>query len=626
MKKPRSRKPGTFSITKKRPETLRGRMASLMHGPAERIIGLKEINRIHRDLKEGDDGRPFADRCLEALGVAYEVSMKDVGRVPEQGQPVIVVCNHCFGGLEGIFLASLLPSLRDDVRIMANYLLGGIDEFSDLFILVDPFGKKDAKRRNLKPMKESIRCLQGGGMLAMFPSGEVASFNLKTRGMREPPWSETVAGLVRRTQCPVLPVFFDGRNSIPFQLAGMVHPRLRTIMLPRQLLNKRGRKFPFYIGNLIPFKRLAEFDTDKAMTAYLRARTYNLAHRRRKKPHRLISFPSAIRRRPSQEQTIVRAVPSERLLRDVASLPAEQMLVESAGLEAWYARTPQIPAILREIGRLREKTFRAVGEGTGKSIDLDRYDEYYVHVFLWNPETREIIGAYRLGPTDEIVPKMGKRGLYTSSLFKYKRGLLRQLDPAIEMGRSFVREEYQKDYTSLYLVWKGVSHYIARYPRYRYVFGPVSINANYRSSSRDLLVAFLKENQFLPDMARLVKARMPLRKTTIKKSWRDPSFSTVVTNITEVECLIKDIETELQGMPILLKQYLKLGGKLLGFNIDPDFQYVCDGLILVDLTEADRRALGRYMSPDGLVSFLAYHGIQYEPPGKSRTKETSTDE
>jgi len=598
-------------------------MASLMYGPAEKIMGLAAMNRKHEELV--DDGRPFADRVLEALGIAYEVSAADVSHVPEEGRPVVVVCNHCFGGLEGIFLASLLPSLRADVKIMANYILGRIDELKDLFILVDPFGGRDSQRRNLKPMKESLRWLQKGGMLTVFPSGEVASFNLKTRSLREPPWSETVAGLVRRTKSPVLPVFFDGRNSIPFQLAGMVHPRLRTIMLPRQLLNKRGRKFPFYIGNVIPYKRLAEFETDKAMTAYLRARTYNLAHRRRKKPHRLVSFPLPIRRRASQEQTIVRAVPAERLKRDVAALPPDQMLVESAGLEAWFARAPQIPAVLREIGRLREKTFRAVGEGTGNSIDTDRYDVYYVHVFLWNPEKNEIIGAYRLGPTDEILPKMGKKGLYTSSLFKYKRGLLRQLEPAIEMGRSFVREEYQKDYASLYLVWKGVSHYIARYPRYRYVFGPVSINANYRSSSRDLLVAFLKENQFLPDLARMVKARMPLRKTKIRKNWKDPSFSAVVNNINEVESLIKDIETELQGMPILLKQYLKLGGKLLGFNIDPDFQFVCDGLILVDIVEADRRAMGRYMSQEGLSRFLAYHGIDYTPPRGGCGKETPKD-
>ena len=563
----------------------------------DKALGLDSIHAVYQDAAGGPPDRPFADRVLDALNLSYNVSETDLARVPDQG-PIVVVANHCFGGVEGVILASLLGTVRADFKIMANYMLSRIPEMRDLFIFVDPFGGKKATAANVKSLKQTLQWLRDGRMLAVFPSGEVAHFDLRRQSVVESDWSSTVAGLVRRTKSPVLPVFFEGRNTVLFHLLGLLHPRLRTARLPHEVLNKRDREVPIHIGTPIPASRLARFESDEDLTAYLRMRTYNLRNRRPRKSHRVLRLPLP-RRKPPPEAPVAEPVAPAVLADEVAALPGEQRLLTSNELEIWTARATQAPALLRDIGRLREITFRAIGEGTGKAVDLDRYDDYYLHLFLWNRDTREVVAAYRLGGTDEIVPRYGLKGLYTNSLFRYRRKLLNRIAPALEMGRSFVRESYQKNYASLLMLWKGIAHYVTLNPRYRILFGPVSISDSYQSSSRDLLVAFLKMNNYQPDLARLVKARTPLRQSFIQKI-RNKKLRTVVDSIGEVESLITDVETELSGIPILLKQYLKLGGKLIGFNIDPEFGYVLDGLILVDLHETDPKILSRYMGKEEL--------------------------
>ena len=229
----------------------------------------------------------------------------------------------------------------------------------------------------------------------------------------------------------------------------------------------------------------------------------------------------------------------------------------------------------------------------------------------------ELVGAYRLGKSDVIMQALGKKGLYTSTLFKFRKKLLKRISPALEMGRSFIRKEYQRNYSSLLVLWKGLAHYVAMNPDYKILFGPVSINSEYQSTSRQLLVGFLKQNESLPDLARLVKPRKPMRTNPIRK-WKLRRIKSTVKDLEDVDSLIADIETNLTGVPILLRQYLKLGGKLLAFNIDPDFSYVLDGLILVDLTKTDPKVLERYMGREKTTRFLAYHGVQTlakpEPP------------
>ncbi|MCI0529211.1 MAG: GNAT family N-acetyltransferase, partial [Nitrospira sp.] len=287
-------------------------------------------------------------------------------------------------------------------------------------------------------------------------------------------------------------------------------------------------------------------------------------------------------------------------------LPPEQRLVENREYIVFQARASQIPHVLYEIGRLREITFRQVGEGTSKSMDLDRFDAHYIHLFVWNKEKNEVVGAYRLGQADEILGRFGKEGLYTHTLFEYKDELLEQISPALELGRSFIRVEYQKNYSPLLLLWKGIGQFISRNPQYKTLFGAVSISDNYHSMSQQLIVAFLKMHDYLPHLAKFVKARIPFRSEPIK-GWEPNMTRMIVKDIEEISALISDIEADQKGIPILLKQYLKLGGKLLGFNIDPHFNNSLDGLILVNLTQTNPKVLEQYMGKDGAGAFLGYH-------------------
>jgi putative hemolysin len=293
------------------------------------------------------------------------------------------------------------------------------------------------------------------------------------------------------------------------------------------------------------------------------------------------------------------------LLDDINNLPEDQRLAESGQFEVFHAEAIQIPNVLIEIGRLREITFRQAGEGTGKLIDLDEFDEHYNHLFLWNRETSEIVGAYRLGETDAILTRLGKRGLYTNTLFEFYGGILEQLSPALEMGRSFVRAEYQRS-IALLLLWKGIGRYVARRPRYRILFGPVSIDNKYHIISRQLMVEFLKANSYLPELARLVRPRAPFRPKPVK-GWNPATVIPLLKGVDEASAMVCDIEDGQRGIPVLLRQYLRLGGKLLGFNVDSTFGDVLDGLILVDLMKTERRMLERYLGKQGAAAFLEYH-------------------
>jgi len=282
------------------------------------------------------------------------------------------------------------------------------------------------------------------------------------------------------------------------------------------------------------------------------------------------------------------------------------VLLEQEDFEVFWARASQIPYVLREVGRLREITFREAGEGTGESIDLDLFDSHYHHLVLWQKKTLEVVGAYRLGPTDLILSRYGKKGLYTTSLFTFHNDFFLQVHPALELGRSFIRREYQKAFSTLMLLWKGIGQYVVRYPRYRYLFGPVSISNDYRRVSKTLLIKFLREQNYRPELARWVKAKRPYRQD-LRQGWMDQAVVSMIRDAAEVSDWIAELEADQKGIPILLKQYLKLGGKLLGFNLDPQFSRVVDGLILVDLAQTNPVVLEKYLGKAGADFFLSHH-------------------
>lgn len=590
------------------PEALWARTAlRIFRKPLERLLDFKNLNDIHQTAKNMPGDQSFSTKILEGMNITLDIDPRQLARIPAEGR-LVVVANHPFGGIEGVILASVLQRIRPDVKIMANYILEVIPELRDVFLFVNPFETRAATRQNLASMKATIGHLKNEGILGVFPAGTVSHMRWDDRQVKDPEWKPNIAGIIRRTEAPVLPVYFCGHNGPVFQAAGLLHPRLRTALLPRQFSNKRKQRLRLHIGHPIPAKRLKAFSEPEKMMTYLRQRTYLL-------PDITPATPTAPAAQPetkpvpssNMQEPIIAPVKKELLLADIEQFAEDQKLVENNEYDVFYAEHKQIPNVMREIGRLREVSFRATDEGTGKSIDLDIFDTYYLHLFVWHRKNQDIVGAYRLGHTDRILDRNDRQGLYITTLFGMNAKLLREINPALEMGRSFVTPAYQRSFAPLLMLWKGIGAYVVRHPKYKILFGPVSISNDYETKSRNLLVKFLQASNYLPELAREVTPKMPFEPNAGGDTWKPDAESGKLLSINDVSEIISTIESDSKGVPILLKQYLKLGGKLLGFNVDPEFSNALDGLILVDLTQTPRPILTRYMGNEGATSFLRHH-------------------
>ncbi|MBB6431301.1 lysophospholipid acyltransferase family protein [Algisphaera agarilytica] len=569
----------------------------------ELAMRLPALNDLYDNIIAHDPGqeRHFADKALEVMRIVLDLNEETLEAIPKEG-PLVVVANHPFGGIEGIILASLLRRVRPDVKLLANEMLSCIPELRDTFFFVDVFGEDaQAKRLNAAAIRQSMSWVGDGHALGVFPSGAVSHLTLRQRNVADPPWQSATARIIQRTGATVVPVFFDGRNSNLFQIAGFVHPTLRSAMLPHELLKRRRSRVPMVIGAPIPPERTSKLEGREQLTNYLRVRTYLLRPR-----HRQIDLSA--RPDDSKYAPIIPPESPEVLAEEIGALPPQQTLMQSGEYDVLYARRPQMSALLREIGRLREITFRQVGEGSGKACDLDRFDDHYLHLLVWNRNTAEIVGSYRMGPTDEILPSLGVKGLYTSTLFNFRKKLIKQVTPALELGRSFVHPDYQRSYQPLQLLWKGIAAYAALHPRYRHLFGPVSISANYTSMSKNLLMTFLQLHRFLPNLASQIRPKNPpSRRRT--RDWDRAAFSTVASNLEEVGHLVREIEADGKPMPVLLRQYLKLNAQFLGFNVDPEFGNVLDGLMLIDIPNMPKALGKRYFGAEAWDAYRKHHGV-----------------
>lgn len=574
----------------------------------QHLLGLPELDRLYASaLSALDCDESIFEVLLRNLNVSWDISPLDLARIPASGG-IIVVANHPFGMIEGIVLNAILQRVRPDTRVLANALLSRYPEVAKSLILVNPFGGRAAAHASGSGLRESLAWLKQGGILGVFPAGEVASLNLRRRHIADPRWNKSIARLAMLAGVPVLPVFFAGHNSASFQIAGLIHPRLRTALLIREFLNKAGGALSVRVGNLIGHRKLEALATDSERIEYIRRKTYILASRREPTPPLpfLVPFHGKPVPKPVEQAEIVSATDPMRMLQEISALPPSALLHEQGDNAVYIGGANELPEVVREIGRLREITFRAAGEGTGRSLDLDEFDSYYLHLFIWNRANREIAGAYRIGQSDMILKHAGPRGLYTNTLFSYKRQFLERISPALEMGRSFVRSEYQKSYTPLLLLWRGIGAFVVRYPQYKVLFGPVSVSNDYHPGSRQLIVKFLEQYCSAGDLSRFVRARSPFR-TRPLNAWRGEPQIGPVWDIEELSALVADIELDRKGVPVLLRQYLKLGGKLISFNVDAAFSNALDSLIVIDLLKTDRRLLERYLGPEGAVEFLAYH-------------------
>lgn len=583
------------------------RVAPWLAKPLENFLCFPHLNRLYSYVSQAETPQTFLEASLHLLNIRVQVTPDDQARIPAAG-PVVVVANHPFGAIEGMILAHVLFQRRADVKVLANYLLAQVPHAQEFCIFVDPFDASGSAQANIRGLKQALTWLKQGHMLVVFPAGEVSHLNLRQGQVLDPVWNDNVARLIRRAKAGALPAYIHGNNGLFFHLAGLVHPRLRTVLLPRELLNKQNRTVEVRFGNSVSARQGQVYSNESELTAYLRQRTYALAGRPSTRvesgrgPQLRFPLPS----KPQNFAPIIPAQSKSMLQTEIDSLPTAQLLAESNDLAVYYAQASQIPNLLTEIGRLREIAFRDTGEGTGRALDLDDFDTYYLHLLIWSRTQREVVGAYRLGLTDMILKSHGLKGLYTNTLFHYSLQFLAQISPAIELGRSFVRPEYQREYAPLLMLWRGLGQFVMRHPKYHIFFGPVSISNAYTGMSRELLVQFLRMQYHLPELAPLIKAKNPPRRRKIAP-WKTDELSRLIRDLDELSTVIQDIETDQKGVPILLKQYLKFGARVLAFNVDPDFANVIDALVLVDLAQTDPKILRRYVDKEQVDTFLTYH-------------------
>ena len=537
---------------------------------------------------------------MRGLGVDYDLAPEDLAKIPANG-PLVVVANHPFGAVDGLILGDILTQARPDFRLMANRLLHGIPELRPWILPVDAFCGPASLARNISHLRLAIKWLAQGGALGIFPAGTVSHLQLRKGVIADPTWHTTVARLVRRTNATVLTMFFDGHNSMVFQLSGLIHPKLRTALLPSELVRRVHSRVAVRIGRPIEPHKVSRYPDDGTLTSYLRFKTYMLKWR--ESPIRPRFSPRTLRAAP---QAIATAQPAEKLAAEVARLRAQALLAEQGKYRVFLAGAEEMPSLLAEIGQLRERTFRAVGEGTGQACDLDRFDNHYQHLFLWNSIRKEVVGSYRLGKVDQILGSQGAEGLYTNTLFKLKAGLLERLGPALELGRSFVRQEYQGQAVPLALIWRGIGAYLVRNPSYKVLFGPVSISKEYEGLSRRLIVEFLGKRCGHDTLGPLVKPRNPPR-DRLSRQERD-ALAALVRDADDVSALVSEIEIDSKGLPVLLRHYLRLNAFLLSFNLDASFGNCIDGLIVVDLRTAEPKLLRRYLGDAGYESYSRVPG------------------
>ena len=577
-------------------------------GFAGKFIPMEQARELYQRVRLAPQGFRL-EALLAEMKIKLDVQATDLDRIPVKG-PLVAVANHPFGVLDGAALAVLLLRVRPDVKILTNSLLDGIPDLREHCIFVDPFRTPFSADKNVKPLKQAMEWLRQGGTLAVFPAGEVSQWNVREAQVTDPAWNTVAARLVRKAGASALPVYFCGRNSVTFQLLGLIHPRLRTLFLLQEFLQQREKDVRVRIGKAIPSELIANLDSDEEATEYLRLRTYLLSYRG-KNP---ISLPAKMRaalpRKP--QEPIASEVPSRFVVNDIAALPVERLLVENADFAVYAARAPELPHLLDELGRLREITFRAAGEGTGRSADLDHFDAYYWHLLLWNKGKQELAGAYRVGNTDEIIRSHGIKGLYTNTVFRYDEQLFLKIGSALELGRSFVRPEYQRQYAPLLLLWKGIARFVAARPETPVLFGAVSISNEYSSLSREMIVRYFEQRSVKDedgrDFAGLVQARTPFRAPRLRR-WDCGAICSALRDLDELAEPISDVEEDGKGLPILLRQYAKVGGRLVGFNLDRKFSDVVDGLMIVDLRQTDPSVLDRYMGREGYAGFRQFHQL-----------------
>ncbi|KAA8482231.1 putative hemolysin [Arcticibacter tournemirensis] len=548
-------------------------------GLASLLMEIMKINDVNAAFSKAHhlEGIDFIDKILEILGIRVEFDEAELKNIPRSGA-FIAIANHPYGGIEGLVLLKILCTVRPEARLMANFILKKIPNLSEYFIAVNPFENIEHSS-SISGIKSTMAILKKGDPIGIFPAGEVSTYKIGSQQITDKLWHPVVGKIITKAKVPVIPIYFHGNNGLLFNIISLIHPALRTAKLPSELFNKQGHKIRLRIGKLIPAEDIPFQNNTPKLLAYLRAKTYSLGTSLENEKR--IFNPRYLFKIRKRAEPVIPAIDPSILEAEIDTLRKSCRICEEKQYEVFVSPTSKIPHIIKEIGRLREVTFREVGEGTNKSVDLDGYDIYYHHLFIWDKETKQVVGAYRIGKGDEIFFSMGKLGFYTAGLFKIKEQFYPVLRQSLELGRSWVRKEYQQRPLPLFLLWKGILKYLLDNPKYRYLIGPVSISNSFSKFSKSLIVSYISRYHFDHDLAKYVK---PRKKFKVDFSKIDTSLLfEPKDSLKSLDSLISEIEVTHMKVPVLLRQYIALNAKIICFNIDPKFSDSLDGFLILDL-------------------------------------------
>lgn len=538
----------------------------------EKILRLEELNQFFCSRREVF-GLDLIDEIFDYLDFSYFISSKDRQKIPAEGR-FICIANHPLGGLDGLAIVKAIGEIRSDVKIIANDMLMSLENLAGLFLPYDLESPKPQKK-NLAQMAQALR---DDMAVVIFPSAAVS--RLRLEGIRDGAWQPGAIYFARKCEAPILPIFVKGRNSLLFYAISLLQEKLSTLFLAHETLNKKGKTITLKIGDPIPAKSFsANVVKPKTGIRLLKKHVYALGQNKK----------GVFR----TEKTIAHPVNRKILKTELAD--AKLLGATTDGKQILLTRHAQAPAVMREIARLRELTFRKVGEGTGRKLDSDDFDPHYQHLVLWDEADLEIVGAYRLGLGADILAQRGAAGFYTATLFDYSERLLPLLHNAIELGRSFVQQRYWKSNALDYL-WQGIGAFLRHHPDLQFMFGPVSISNAYSDDAKNMLVYFYRK--WFGDQSSLAKAKNPFVLPVKAQDVLRERFAS--TQYAEDWKILKE-SLRYYGftVPILYKQYSELceagGVKFLDFGVDPDFANCVDGLILVQIALLKPAKKARYL-------------------------------
>ncbi|NHM06572.1 lysophospholipid acyltransferase family protein [Flavobacterium sp. CYK-4] len=547
-----------------------------------KVLKISTLNKIY-DRNKHLSELEFLNAILDEFQINFEIPEEDLKRLPKEGA-YITVSNHPLGGIDGILLLKLMLEREPNFKIIANFLLHRIDPMKPYIMPVNPFeNHKDAKS-SVVGIKETLRHLSDGKPLGMFPAGEVSTFK-DDKLMVDRPWEEGAIKVIRKAQVPVVPIYFHAKNSRLFYLLSKLNPTLRTAKLPSELLTQKDRIIKVRIGKPIPVAEQNEYETIEEYSEFLRKKTYMLANSFDKDNNFLSDLNQLQLKLPKSPKQIATPASRDAMIAEIEKLRlTDSRMTVSKNYEVYFTEAEKIPNILHEIGRLREVTFREIGEGTNNSLDLDKYDQYYHHMFLWDDEAKQIAGAYRMGLGSEIFPKYGIDGFYLQELFRFDSELFDMMSKSIEMGRAFISKEYQLKPMPLFLLWKGIVHTTLRYPEHKFLIGGVSISNQFTDFSKSLMIEFMKSHYYDPYVAQYIHPKKEFR-VKLKDADKDFIFDEAEADLVKFDKIIDEIEPGTLRLPVLIKKYIKQNARVVAFNVDPLFNNAIDGLMYIRIAD-----------------------------------------